>query len=65
MGIGTKIFNAFVHLYGGTYSGYGRVLNRQAIDTIYSNLSKEPDIQVNYVYGKDKDPIGIEATLKK
>jgi hypothetical protein len=39
-------------------------MNKEAILSIYSKLSKEPDIEVKYVYGYNKEPIGIEAYLK-
>jgi GNAT superfamily N-acetyltransferase len=63
-GIATKIYNAFIHQFGGIYSGFGRIMNKEAILSIYSKLSKEPDIEVKYVYGYNKEPIGIEAYLK-
>lgn len=63
-GIATKIYTAFIHQFGGIYSGFGRIMNKEGIMSIYSKLSKEPDIQVKYVYGNQDKPIGIEAYLK-
>ena len=64
-GIGTKIYTSFIHQFGGVYSGFGRVMNKDAIMAIYRKLSKEPDIEVKDVVGGDnKTLIGIEANLK-
>ena len=62
-GIGTKIYNSFIHQFGGVYSGFGRMLNKDAVMGMYRKLAKEPDIEVNFVIGADKKPIGIEAKL--
>ena len=64
-GIGTKLYISFIHQFGGVYSGFGRIMNKDAIIGIYNKLKQESDIDVNYVIGVDGKPIGIEATLKK
>ena len=62
-GIGTKVYISFIHQFGGVYSGFGRVMNKEAIMSIYNKLKKEPDIEVKFVMGVDNKPIGIEAVL--
>ena len=64
-GIGTKIYISFIHQFGGIYSGFGRILNKEAIFSIYKKLGNESDIEVRYVYGYNNEPIGIEAVLKQ
>ncbi len=64
-GIATKIYTSFIHQFGGIYSGFGRVMNKPAILSIYSKLDREPDIDVRYVQGYEGEIIGIEATLKE
>jgi len=63
MGIGTKLYIAFIHIFGGIYSGFGRVQNPDGIYSIYAKLNNEPDITVQYVLGINDKPIGIEAFL--
>lgn len=64
-GIATKIYTSFIHQFGGIYSGFGRVMNKPAILSIYSKLDREPDIDVRYIQGYEGEIIGIEATLKE
>ena len=64
-GIATKIYTSFIHQFGGIYSGYKRIMNNDAILSIYDKLKKEPDIEVKEVYGYNNEAIGIEAYLKK
>lgn len=64
-GIATKIYTSFIHQFGGIYSGFGRVMNKPAILSIYSKLDREPDIDVRYIQGYKGEIIGIEATLKE
>lgn len=64
-GIATKIYTSFIHQFGGIYSGFGRMMNKPAIMSIYSKLKEDPDINVRYVRTKDNEPIGIEAFLKQ
>lgn len=62
-GIGTKIYISFIHQFGGIYSGFGRIMNKEAILTIYKKLDKEPDIKVDYLKSNTGKPIGIQAVL--
>lgn len=64
-GIATKIYTSFIHQFGGIYSGFGRMMNKPAILSIYSKLDREPDIDVRYIQGYEGEIIGIEATLKE
>lgn len=64
-GIATKVYTSFIHQFGGIYSGFGRVMNKPAILSIYSKLDREPDIDVRYIQGYKGEIIGIEATLKE
>ena len=64
-GIATKIYTSFIHQFGGIYSGFGRMMNKPAILSIYSKLDRDPDIDVRYIQGYEGEIIGIEATLKE
>lgn len=64
MGIATKVYIAFIHQFGGIYSGFGRVMNMDGIMSIYKKLSQEPDVEVFVINGYDGKPIGVEARLK-
>lgn len=64
-GVATKIYTAFIHEFGGIYSGFGRIMNKPAIFSIYKKLKNEPDITVRFVRGSDGKPFGIEAFLKQ
>ena len=65
MGIITKVYTAFIHQFGGIYSGFGRMMNVDGIMSIYRKLGQEPDIEVFVINGADKKPIGIEARLRR
>ena len=64
-GIATKIYTSFIHQFGGIYSGFGRIMNKPAILSIYSKLDRDPDIEVKYVRSCENEIIGIEAKLKE
>lgn len=64
-GIATKIYTSFIHQFGGIYSGFGRMMNKPAIFSIYHKLEQDPDITVRYLMSKNREPIGIEAFLNK
>ena len=64
-GLGFKIYYSFLHIFGETYSGNGRRMNKEGIERIYQKLANMPDIDVHYVYGNNGQPIAIEATLKQ
>lgn len=59
MGLGTKIYRAFLHWYGALYSARRRMTNPIAIERIYNKLEKDADVEVTY--GEDE----IEARLKQ
>ena len=58
MGLGTKIYRAFLHWYGALYSAKRRMTNPKAIEHIYNKLEQDSDVEVTY--GEDE----IEARLK-
>ena len=59
MGLGTKIYRAFLHWYGALYSARRRMTNPIAIEHIYNKLEKDSDVEVTY--GEDE----IEARLRQ
>lgn len=59
MGLGTKIYRAFLHWYGALYSAKRRMTNPKAIEHIYNKLEQDSDVEVTY--GEDE----IEARLKQ
>ena len=64
-GLGFKIYYSFLHIFGETYSGNGRRMNKEGIKRIYQKLANMPNIDVHYIYGNNEQPIAIEATLKQ
>jgi hypothetical protein len=63
LGLGYKIHRRFVELYGNLYCGYGRMLNREEVISIFKRLDTEPNIKVEEVIGHFNRPIGIKAEL--
>lgn len=64
-GLGFKIYYSFLHIFGETYSGNGRRMNKEGIGKIYQKLAMMPDIDVHEVYSANGQPIALEAKLKQ
>lgn len=62
-GIGTKILLRAVQLYGNVYSGFGRMLNRTAVLSMFRKLKDEYNINVTYVNNAIGKKIGIIAKI--
>jgi len=58
LGIGTKIYRAFLQATGQLYSGKMRMMNRPAITHIYDRLKNDPDVETW------EDDISFNARLR-
>jgi hypothetical protein len=64
LGIGTKLYLAFLRLYGETWSGTGTRMNNEAITSIYNKLSQNPHVSVYQWKNDNGDEIALEAIWK-
>ena len=61
--IGTNLAYRIIQLYGNVYSGFGRILNKNAVFGMFKHLTKYNDVKVSYVTNKENQKIGIVAKL--
>lgn len=63
IGLGFKLYYAFILTFGMAYCGYGRRLNNVEIPRIWEKLGQLPNVTTTKIIGNNNKEIGIKAVL--